>query len=302
MINSLQQPEVDITQEEYKGPSAAISTAGQGLIEHLLFAAAGLLIGGTLGLIFKEPNKKLIEWSRGHATKLLESAAAITEKKSIFETIGAGFQKGLGKTINCIVGTGELPRDEFSAIPKESPHYSWSRNARMNRARGFGSGFLSHTLGLIPGVNKWFATVADDRVANAVTAGGILGIVGYVGGWVKALLNGPKNHNHGKDQVERLQREILGLRAMQADQASDNQADKVDASLANTPPNATAVMGEIASGQSVSHGAHHEHTLHAHAAHGAQPHAAQSTIDAGSAAHVGMQHATAQHEASHTPA
>jgi hypothetical protein len=205
-------PTGDIAREEYKGPNAFVVAMGQGVFEHLKWALFGLGGLGIVALLLPEQAKAFNAASRQFAQKL--KLCGLPEDAGFFPLLVHRFKKGCGGLLHAIVGEGKGAVTVQSVDPK---HDQWLSYVILDKERGFGQWFLSHTAGLIPFVGKEIKKLlagASDKCANALTVGGVAGLIGYAGGWIKAIVTGGAHAHSARNQFDRIQQEVIDQRAV----------------------------------------------------------------------------------------
>ncbi len=303
-------PDNDITQEPYKGPSAVVSAIGNGFFKHLLWAGIGLAAGAGAAAFFpKQVASILKEWRAGAAAAKLETA----------EGFWPNVKKELAKFAHAALGEG---KGAVSITTTDAAHKDWVDVEIMNKEHGIGHWLVTHLfLGLIPVVGKMgkkglveAAKTAEEaaggRFTNMLTIGGILGAAGYAAGTAAGMLEGAKHGHEGKRQHERAKVEIQDLRERNQDlekvndklhldyQNALSRINQIRAEAEKTTPkfgpeSAPAPTGEqTVENLASEHAAHHDHAEHAQHAHAAAPHA---SVAANDAEHHGKMHAHHAH-------
>lgn len=270
-------PDIDVTDERYKGPPMAIVVAGHGSIEHLLFAFIGLLGAGTVAYFAPESAKLLVDRARvlGKEYKDLPVAAGKWSTK-----IPMQIKRSFGSLLRGVFGDNEIAnelradanrlREQAGALNAEEPaSVDWFDSVATDKERGFGNAFLSHTVGMLPVIGKPFRGLlkeSNERWANAVSVGGLAGVVGYATGWSKALLLGSVHGNKGRHQFERAKEQIKNLQEDNADLNKINddlharyvraatRADSLEDAQGNAAPSNKPFASEVHLGQSEHHG------------------------------------------------
>ncbi|MFM9891110.1 MAG: hypothetical protein ACKVOE_10835 [Rickettsiales bacterium] len=214
MENRHDNPDTDIADERYAGPTKAVVAAGNGVFEHLKWAGLGLATAGTLALIAPKQALSVLESARGFATRLK------SHDSGKFTDIA---KRSLGKIVHTLIGEG---KGAIGTIPRiNADHQEWLEHAVMNREHGFGHWFVTHTIGALPKVGTYLKNGLLDarkqpagstgaRITNALTFGGAFGALGYAGGWVGAILHGSRHGSDGKNQLQRAQQEIRDTREL----------------------------------------------------------------------------------------
>ncbi len=203
----------DITQEEYKGPSAFVTAMGQGFFDHLKGAFFGLVISLPIAYFAHKSTKELLEAIRGSAQKL--SAYCAPQDAKWFEFPIPRLKRWCGDTVYGLFGEGKGSIAHVTEI--DPKHREWFEHVKMDKEHGFTHIFLSHSVGILPIVGKPFKRVlnsASERCADAFTISGIAALAGYIGGWVKAGINGGANAHAGRTQFEAAKDEIRDQRAL----------------------------------------------------------------------------------------
>ena len=205
------QSNTDIADEQYKGPSAAITTLGKGAIEHLKWAAIGIVAFGAAALIRPSFASSIITGGREWATRLkvpVASDAGIISKGT------SGIKKAIGSTVHFALGEG---KGAMGNITVDARHQQWLERAIADKEGGFGHLFTSHTIGNLPFIGKSVkSAMAKGPLPSALTFGGLGGILGYAGGWIVAVLGGHQQANQAKDQFHKAKEEIIRLRSERA--------------------------------------------------------------------------------------
>ena len=206
----------NIAGEQYKGPSAAITALGQGVIEHLKWAAIGIATFGTAALIRPSFANRIITSGRDFAAQLKTPLAS---DAGTMQKMMSSLKKTCGNLMHFILGEGKGAMSR----PTIDPQYqAWLDQALNNKEGGFGHLFISHTVGALPFVGKNIkASMTKEPLASSLTFGGVGGVMGYVGGWLSALLGGHEQAHAAKDQFERAKNEVIKLRGENAEQLND---------------------------------------------------------------------------------
>ena len=77
--------------------------------------------------------------------------------------------------------------------------------------------------------------MTKEPLASALTFGGVGGIMGYIGGWLRAVLGGHQQAHAAKDQFERAKNEVIKLRGENAEQFSDANLNPTESSDPTAP-------------------------------------------------------------------
>ena len=199
----------DIATEPYKGPSARVAAAGQGFIDHFKYAFAGLFGAGLFAFVLHKPAAAIITKARNLGARLKDWSP---EGNGIVSRGGDTLTNWAGGLLHIAFGDVEAAESMASlSTNRNHVHHEWLANVAHDKRQGFGNALLSHTVGLLPWVGKGFKQGlrhTNERLSTAITFGGAAGVVGYVTGWTKALLQGAKHGNAGKTQFESAQSEI----------------------------------------------------------------------------------------------
>jgi hypothetical protein len=208
----------DIATEKYQGPSARVAAAGQGFLEHFFFAATGLISATALAFIFHKPAAKIVQSARDLGTRL---KGWTPPNNGIIGRSSDTLSNWAGSALHVAFGDVEAAESlaSLASDPRHN-HAEWLANIVHDKRQGFGNMFLSHTVGALPWVGMRFKEALrglGERSSTAIAFGGAAGVLGYIGGWVKALFQGAKHGNKGKHQFERAQGEIKHLRDENSD-------------------------------------------------------------------------------------
>lgn len=221
----------DITKEDYEGPGPAITALGRATWAHLVLAAE-LLAGVTLaGLALPKPTKFAVDGVRNWARKLSESEVqSIGEASTTFGTAKKfvltswnNVKETTGNIFLAVFGRGE---EEILLRQKErlkEVSDGWGHTKESiargfeNRQHGFGYWLINHTVGELPlgplrkSFRIWYRNI-NERLSNALSLGGAVGIIGYLVSPVYYAFRGIHDAFKGKDQFERAKDEIIDLR------------------------------------------------------------------------------------------
>lgn len=315
----------DISEEQYRGPSASAAGFGEGFKRHFIRGLVGLGLGASLAYVFHGTAAKVIQKSRNLAENLTEQG----------ETKGAmaWCKRRAGDLLFGLFGEGEGVTC-VNIQPHNVRHDKWIKKTLASKQHGFGYWFSGHVLGNLPVINlinKPLLKASEEknlRFANAVTIGGIGAAAGYINGWASGLFGGGKQSYEGRNQYESLREEHKKLReqynslvvdgaaneplsshALIGNTGQENGQPKMGNALPTLAPSAdndneisTAPVARHATLPAQSAENDNELTQPAAKHHMAQPaahHESKPTVDAASIAHQGMQHAHAHHAAAH---
>lgn len=216
-------PDIDVTDEKYEGPSAHIVALGDGVIKHLKWAFIGIAGGTLYALIDREHAGSIIKYFRdsGNALKI-----PIAKSESFFAKAKDEFRYTLGALSNLLFGDKEMANELRNVVNlTDTRKIDWLKNSAMAKEHGFGYFFISHAVGIIPGLGRItknhmrIAAESSENIGkvNALTFGGAFGAVGYVSGWIAALVTGAQHGNSGKHQFIRAKKQIKNLQEDNAD-------------------------------------------------------------------------------------
>ncbi len=292
----------DLLTEKYQGPSAHIAALGTGVVKHLAWAGIGILGGGVVALAMPKKIAFVIEEGR----KLGTACKAATPTASLLGHIVSEIKHAFGCVLHVMFGDPELSDSiRWAANQVYSKNRKWFDHAVMNKEQGFGNLFLTHLVGVVPhyggkmkdalyevserAINDPLTPAAQKAsniyLSNALRFGGAVGLVGYIGGWLKALVSGAVNGNKGKRQHERLVEALQDQMDINEKLRTDyknavtrleeirSDSDKLTPAKLNEQIAPLAEMMEAnAANAAVSQHASHaaEHTPH-HAAHATAP-------------------------------
>jgi hypothetical protein len=207
MVDHSDIPDIDPSQEEYSGPSAAIIALGRGVVQHLVWAFYGLMGGALIGAIAKTHSSRFIEAARDL------SVHNLTEEKGFWnvvknETASFGLK---------VFGEGKhITPSQLSAV--EPRHKEWIHDLAVSKQNGFGHWLLAHTFGIIPFLERptgrfleW--SNSNERLRNALTLGGFFGAGGYLAGWAEAFVHGARHGNDSREKYTQLQQMVRDSRS-----------------------------------------------------------------------------------------
>jgi hypothetical protein len=206
----------DIAEQAYAGPSAFITSLGQGAVDHLKLAAIGIVAGGVLGAALHKPITP-------HLNNFRHTLAGGLEHKNIviqyLSKIGQG-----------VFGRGDLPIQTEQALKSFASADAEKLSHWANEQKtGFGLWFFNHTIGLpIPPLKRWVGELInkpDSSLATGITIGGTFGSLGYAYGWINALIHGHKHATLAKDQFHKAKEEVIKLRNEKAEQQTAAAAE-----------------------------------------------------------------------------
>lgn len=214
MKNRPDKPETDIADERYAGPNKAVVAAGNGAFEHLKWGGGLLLVGAAIAALFPQKTASFLKDARDFAVR-----TKTREETGIYDMV----KRTTGKFIQALFGEGKGAHGNITSA--DPAHRLWLEHAVMEREHGFGHWFTTHTVGLLPKAGKWYKNLLLDaskqpvgsesaRWTNALTFGGAFGALGYVGGWIGALLHASNHGDDGKSQLLRAQQAIRDTREM----------------------------------------------------------------------------------------
>lgn len=210
-------PERDIANEPYAGPSASVTAIGHGAIEHLYYAVVGLVGAGALAYVFHKPATQIVEGARALGTRL---KAWTPEGDRLIDRSRDTLSDWGGWLLHMLFGDPAAAASVRQLSGRASAqHAEWLDEVARGTERGFGHLFFSHTIGRLPYVGKCIRGRlgnASPRMETAIAFGGGAGFFGYIGGWVKALVQGAQHGNPGKEQFECAQATIRQLQAQGA--------------------------------------------------------------------------------------
>ena len=213
MVESAQGVTSDITDEDYKGPNAAVAAAGEGSIAHFGLGFVGLIAGFIATYIFHEPVANFIARQQVKGLALAAKEGATKGEKfwgkmrlslfghpdknalvSLLKPAEEVVKDGGGKLVHEIA-TGELARSGRG----------WLYN-------------ISDEIRRLPGVKQLLGFLGTDndaikRIDTAIIGGGILGAFGTFIAPIAFWITGAKHASEGKHQFERAKEEIHTMRA-----------------------------------------------------------------------------------------
>lgn len=195
--------EADITKEPYKGPGPVLTSAGYLYASHGLALLGGVIVASAAGFLAHKHVNKGINWLRDAGQR-----------------VGGSREK----IVKALFGVPQNSH-ELHSIVQDACTLSAANKAKLteligNEEKGFFEKIASK-------ITKWakhskqagsfIEAQSDERLAAALTTGGLGGAAAWIGSTVWSIVKGSHVGNKGKRQFNRAVTEIKDLRERNED-------------------------------------------------------------------------------------